>query len=148
MSALGFGPLGYIGSDSGGGGGGVASPTITIVSPAEGSLLSRATPIVFTVVAAASVALRRVVVSVLRGGDIIEELIHDGISFTAPYTGGSNVRSSITDGYQFTVLRIGGWRGSSITLRVVAVDVFGNLAQKTVGVPHSLYTWPVAAGDL
>jgi hypothetical protein len=125
----------------------IALPTITISAPVEGSVLSRNTSISFTVEAASVVQfMRRVVVSAILGGNVIEELVHEGIAFAAPYNGGSNARTAITNGYQFTILRLGGWRGTSVTLRIIAIDVFGNLAQKTLAVPQALYTWPVAVG--
>jgi hypothetical protein len=120
------------------------APTITIVSPPEGDTISRNTQIVFTVAADAGVgALRRVVVTALLGGSVVDELIHGGVSFSASYQGGVNSRMSITGGYQFNLLRLGGWRGSSISLRIVAVDIFGNLAQKTLALPEAIYTWQV-----
>jgi hypothetical protein len=127
----------------------MAAPTITVVSPAEGSVVARNTQIVVDVVADVSVgSLRRCVLSArLSNTDQpipVEELVHDGIAFSAAYTGGANNRSSITRGYRFTLCRVGGWRGSQLTLQVIAVDVAGNVAQKTLAVPQSLYVWPLA----
>ncbi len=127
----------------------MAAPIITIISPTEGSLITRNSQVILSVVADVPVgSLRRVVVTArLSNTDQaipVEEVVHDGIMFSTAYTGGVNSRAAITRGYQFTLCRVGGWRGSQLTLQVIAVDVQGNVAQKTVAVPQSLYTWPLA----
>jgi len=133
-----------IGNILGGGGGGstptTVGPTIT-VAPVEGSVISRATSLTVTVATTGS--LRRVVISALYGGSVVEEVVHNGVAFASSYTGGSNARVVLGNGFQFTILKLGGWRGSSVTLRVVAIDTSGNIAQKTVGSPEVLYTWQV-----
>lgn len=120
----------------------MSGPTINAFSPVEGSILSRNTPITFQVFGTALLgAPRSVVISVIAGGSSVEELVFGGVNFTASYTGGSNNRLNITDGYEFTILRLGGWRGTSITMRIVAVDQNGDVARKTLLLPEALYTW-------
>ncbi len=121
------------------------APQIIIVSPPELSVISRSTPIVFQTVADASVVtFRRVVVSAIYGGSVVEELVHTGIAFAANHNGGVNSRSVITNGYEYNVLRLGGWRGSSVTLRIVAIDADGKMAVKTVANPECRYQWQIA----
>lgn len=115
---------------------------IIAVSPVEGSVISRVVPLVITVTTDGS--LRRVILSAIIGGSASEELVHNGTDFAGSYSGGANARASISNGYQFTLLRLGGWRGTSVTIRVNAVDVFGTLASKVVGDPQATYTWVVA----
>lgn len=123
---------------------GDSNGTVT-VSPPVTTVLSRNSEIVLQVNADPSVNLfRRVVISATYGGSDIEELIHTGISFTPQYTGGVNSRQVTASGYQYTLLRLGGWRGSSVTIRIVAIDVYGNINKKTIASPEVLYTWQIA----
>ncbi len=120
-------------------------PVIGSVSPIEGTTIGRTQVITFTV--STTSPLRRVIISAIRGGEFIEEMVHDGISFAASYLGGSNSRvNTAGGGFTYNILRLGGWRGTSVTLRITAIDAFGQIAQKTVGEPQCLYTWPVAYG--
>ncbi len=119
-----------------------------VVAPATTSMLSRFTEIIIQVVADPAIgAFRRVVISATYGGSTVEELVHTGVSFSQQFAGGSNTRQVITNGYQYNLLRLGGWRGTSVTLRIVAIDVYGNLLKKTVAVPETQYTWQVAGGS-
>jgi len=113
---------------------------ISVVSPPEGSVIGRTVPLVIDVTSA--IALRRVVISAVLGDNIIEEMVHNGIDFAGPYS--TNSRSAITDGYRYTLLRVGGWRASSVTLRILAIDTAGTVTQKTLAIPQSLYSWVVA----
>jgi hypothetical protein len=120
-------------------------PTIGGISPVEGSILSRNTFITLRAVGdALRGAPRSVVISAILGGSSLEEMVFNGTSFTAPYTGGGNNRTNITNGFEFTILRLGGWRGTSVTLRVVAVDSVGQVAKKTAALPDAQYTWQIA----
>lgn len=136
----------YLGQEEVGSlGGDFPAPTIIIVSPPEGSVLSRSTPVVFQCVADANVVtFRRIVVSAIYGGSLVEELVHTGVTFAANHNGGSNSRVDIANGYEYNVLRLGGWRGSSLTLRIVAIDADGKMAVKTVAVPECQYTWQIS----
>jgi hypothetical protein len=120
-------------------------PTIAIVSPAEGAVVGRSVPVVLTVTSD-DAALRRVIIgALLDGSGVVEEMVHDGVAFAPAYTGGSNVRVVLGNGFQFTILRVAGWKGTTLRLVVIAVDVFGNLAVKTIGIPQAFYTWPLAS---
>lgn len=125
-----------------------SSITLAIIEPPEGSVINRLTPLQFTVTGTAP--FRRVWISVQLGGSTVEETIHDGISFAPIYTGGVNSRSNVTigleTGYQFNVLRLGGWRGSSATIKIIAIDTNGVLGVKTIGNPIALYTWQIVGG--
>jgi hypothetical protein len=118
-------------------------PTITIVSPAEDTVIGRSVPIVLQVVGDA--ALRRVIISASYGGDF-EEMVHTGTDFSGSFNGGSNSRTVLEDvyGYEFTILRLGGWRAGPIFLRITAIDIKGVAAQKTLAEPQATYTWVVA----
>ena len=134
-----FGPI--FGPITTGGGGGVA-PTISIVSPSVGSALGRTIPLVFTTYTPA--LFRRVVVTAQLGGDIVEELVHSGTAFGPNYQGVTNARTTPATGtYQFAILRDGGWRAASVTLRIIAIGTDGLIATRTIADPEALYRWPV-----
>lgn len=105
-----------------------AAPGINIVTSLPPT--SSTTPVVITVVGAASVPLRRAWISVVFPGLIGDEVIHNGNRFGAFYTNGINTRASITNGYQYTILRDGGWPAGSFPLStsftINAVDTLGN----------------------
>ena len=126
----------------------VSTITLAIVSPTEGSVVGRTVPLIFTVTG--TEIFRRVIVTARYGGSTVEETIHDGITFSPSYTGGVNARGNVTigleDGYQFTILRLGGWRGSSVVIKIIAIDAIGNLGLKTLGEPLAEYTWQIAGG--
>lgn len=130
-----------LGGGSGGGPTPVTAAPIITVAPVEGSVISRATSIQVTVTTTGT--LRRVIISALYGGSTVEEVVHNGVAFAASYSGGSNARLDLINGFQFTILKLGGWRGSSVTLRVCAIDTSGNIAQKTLASPDVTYTWQV-----
>lgn len=106
----------------------MSNPVVTIVTSLPPTTAS--TPIVITVAGTASVGLRRAFASVAFPGIIGDETIHDSNRFGAYYTNGTNTRTSITNGYQFTILRDGGWPIGSFPLAssfaVNAVDTLGN----------------------
>jgi len=106
----------------------VSIPVITIVTSLPPS--SAATPVVITVVGTASVALRRSWISAAFPGIIGDEVIHNSDRFGAFYTNGTNTRVSITNGYQYTILRDGGWPVGAFPLAssfaISAVDTLGN----------------------
>lgn len=121
-----------------------APPTITVISPPEEDTIGRTIPLVFSVVADSAIAaLRRVVVSVSYGGEI-EELVHNGTTFSGGFSGGLNARVNVANGYRFTILRFGGWRAGPILLRVSAIDIIGQIGQKTLANPQAVYVWTVA----
>lgn len=95
-------------------------PTIEIITS---SPLTRTSPIVFKV--HDSVGFRVVFVYVnFAGGPW--EVVHDGSGFSPTFTGPTNQRVSISDGYEYTILRDGGWPSTPV-LRVLPVNVQGNV---------------------
>lgn len=96
--------------------------SITVVSPPEGTPITRITPLVVEVVP--QTALQRVWISARFGGALPEEVVHDGgAAFAATFTNGTNARASISGGgYRFTLLRDGGWP-SQPSLNITAVEV-------------------------
>lgn len=106
----------------------MSAPVVTILTALPPA--SATTPIVFTVVGGASVPLRRMWVSAVFPGIIGDEVIHNGDRFGAYYTNGINARASITNGYQVTMLRDGGWPVGAFpvaaSFTINAVDTLGN----------------------
>ena len=106
----------------------MSAPVVTIVTSLPPATSS--TPIVITVAGTASVGLRRAWLSAAFPGIVGDEVIHNGDRFGAFYSGGTNTRTSITNGYQFTLLRDGGWPVGALPLttsfNVSAVDTLGN----------------------
>lgn len=106
----------------------MSSPVVTIVTSLPPA--SATTPIVFTVVGTSGVALRRAWVSAAFPGIVGDEAVHNSDRFGAFYTNGTNARASITNGYQFTILRDGGWPVGSFptatSFSINAVDTLGN----------------------
>lgn len=96
-------------------------PTIEIVTSTP---LTRSSPIVFKI--HDSVGLREVFVYVnFAGGPW--EVVHDGVTgFSPTFTGPTNQRVSISDGYEYTILRDGGWPSTPV-LRILPVNVQGNV---------------------
>lgn len=105
----------------------IAAPTVDSLSPSASSSILRTDALTFHVTDAGTLA--SITVSVAQGSDPAE-VIHNGSVFVAPYSA-SSTRSSITNGYAYSVTRTGGWQRSSITLRIVAVDSAGNVTTET-----------------
>lgn len=53
------------------------------------------------------------------------EVVHDGDKFAQVYAAQST-RVAIAGGFRFTMKRAGGWFGDRVTIRVFAVDAFGD----------------------
>lgn len=107
------------------GGGGappVSAPITAIISPSPGTTIGRSTPLIFTVTG--TVPLRRVIVTCSYAELLPEEVVHNGDAFAPTFVGPTNVRAAITGGYQYTILRDGGWPGSP-RLNVYAIDTQG-----------------------
>lgn len=101
-------------------------PEVAFVSPAPGTTLLPTDQIVFDVTDNLD-ELGRAWVALANNATGDVELLHDGSSFTPRYAALSS-RVAIVDGFRFTVRRTGGWpSGSTITVRVFAVDQDGNL---------------------
>lgn len=95
-------------------------PTVSNVSPTPGTALTPSTPISFRVTDVEG--LKRVVAMVRFEGRT--EVVHDGEAFSANYTGPENTRTPRTGGFDFTILRNGGWLEAP-TLKVIATDTAG-----------------------
>lgn len=99
-------------------------PTVSVVSPAEGTPLRPTDTVVFDVDDdGGPTALRHIEVRAPQGGAV--ETIWNGTQFVAPYTGSSRVETAT--GYRFTVQRTGGWT-QALALEVDAIDTSGNKA--------------------
>jgi hypothetical protein len=83
-----------------------SAPSVAVISPAPGSIIEPEAISIFDVLDAT--ALQKVFVFVKYGwlGDV--EVLWDGDDFTGRYKARSS-RATITNGYRFTVGRIGGW---------------------------------------
>lgn len=106
----------------------MASPVVTIITSLPPA--SATTPIVFTVVGGASVPIRRAWASMVFPGIVGDDVIHNSARFGMFYTSSINARVSITNGFQFTILRDGGWPVGAFPLAtsftINAVDTLGN----------------------
>lgn len=106
------------------------APVITIVTtPLPPS--TRNTPIVVTITPQAGVPLRKAWIDVHYPGIIGDEAVYTSTRFGAYYTNGVNTRTTLVGGgYQFTILRDGGWPIGSFPLAtsfdIFAVDTNGN----------------------
>jgi len=101
-------------------------PVVTFVSPLEGTQIEAGDALVFDVTDDSGTLGRVLVVAFLsRTAD--QELAHDGAAFTARYAARST-RTAIANGFRFSLRRTGGWpTGTTVTVRVFAVDPSGNL---------------------
>jgi len=100
-------------------------PTVTYVSPTPGAQLDVDGSVVVDVTDNLD-RLARAIFALAIAETGVTELVHDGTAFTARYVAGST-RSAIADGYRFELRRTGGWPDGSITVRVFASDLDGNL---------------------
>jgi hypothetical protein len=108
-----------------------SAPLISVISPLTMQILGHNTPIIIEV--KDSNFFARVVLAATLSGGVIEELIHDGVTTSVAY---AVQRDSITDGYRYTIMRVGGWYGSSVTLKIISVDSQGNVAT-------AKFTWQI-----
>lgn len=88
----------------------MSGPLVSNVSPAVGTAIHATDPLSFEITD--TVSFRRILIVADFGSIGIQEVIHDGDSFSQIYTGGSNARTAITDGFAYRVLRNGGWPAS------------------------------------
>jgi hypothetical protein len=94
---------------------------IDLITPI--STISKSTPIIIDVYSTA-VPLRRAWVNASYAGFLPDDMVHNSDRFGSAYQGSTNVRSNITNGYRFTLLRDGGWPGTP-AITVHAVDSLG-----------------------
>lgn len=100
-------------------------PTVTLISPAEGTTLLPSTTVVVDVTDNSS--FRRVLLAIQFGGTGAPELAHDGDGFTTPYRG--STREVISGGWRYTLARNGGWP-AALRLDVYAIDAAGREASE------------------
>lgn len=96
-------------------------PAIGNFVPTVGSTILPASSVQFDVTDASG--LRRVIL-IAEFADGSWDAVHDGDSFSPKYAAAST-RAPITNGYTFSVARVGGWLLSP-TFRIVAIDLMGN----------------------
>lgn len=94
---------------------------IDLITPI--ATISKTTPIIIDVYSTA-VPLRRAWVNASYAGFLPDDMVHNSDRFGSAYQGSTNVRSNITNGYRFTLLRDGGWPGTP-AITVHAVDTLG-----------------------
>ena len=86
---------------------------------------TKGVPVIFTeFVYSTAVPLRRAWVNASYAGFLPDDMVHNSDRFGSAYQGSTNVRSNITNGYRFTLLRDGGWPGTP-AITVHAVDTLG-----------------------
>lgn len=117
----------------------MGDPVVTIVTALPPA--TTGTPIVFTVVGQ-GFPIRRAWASIHFPGLIFDEVIHTGARFGVAYTGNTNTRVSIANGYQYTILRDGGWPVLPLatSFDISAVDTVGNGGGSSVGAQVYTYT--------
>lgn len=99
------------------------SPTVSGVSPVEGSTLGQFDAVVFDITDVSGIGLAVVLVEYASGEC---ECAYDGSSFTASFENASTVETLTGDGRRFSIKRFGGWKMAP-TVRVKAVDTKGNV---------------------
>lgn len=108
---------------------GGGTPVVTIVTSLPPATAS--TPVVITIDPGGDAPLRRAWIDLHFPGIVGDEVVHNSGRFGAYYTSNINTRTTLEDGgYQFTILRDGGWPVGSFPLAtsfdVFAVDTSGN----------------------
>lgn len=99
---------------------GPTPPVVGSFSPAVGSGITATTQLEFSVTDTSGDFTRIILVADFHMLGI-REIIHDGYNFGPSYRGPHNLRTNITNGYRFTVLRTGGWPESP-TIMPFAID--------------------------
>lgn len=97
-------------------------PVIDNMLPTPGTNLAPSQPITFTVTDDTGFSALVLALSIPEKG--ISEVIHNGISFSSRYLGASNTRTAIPFGYEFSILRDGGWPGN-VNLIPYVLDLEG-----------------------
>lgn len=99
-------------------------PTVNIITSPP---ITPTTPIVFDAFDSTN-GMRLVFVYVIFPDDVGRppEVVHDGTAFAPLYSGPSNSRVAISGGYEFTILRNGGWPRTP-RLVIIPVNTQGNL---------------------
>ena len=100
----------------------IEAPTIVNFDPPLGTILQATEAVSFDVLDNSG-AFARIIVGV-RFTDGVEEIIHDGDSFTGFYALQSS-RTVVSTGFRYSVLRQGGWP-TAPTFRIFPIDASGN----------------------
>lgn len=103
-------------------------PTLSNFSPAYGGNIGQNTVLSFDITDVDS-SIRRIILHATIQNLSGSEVIHDGENFNERYySGASNVRTSISNGFHYVILRDGGWPNGPglITLIPFAIDIKGN----------------------
>lgn len=101
-----------------------SAPVVTYESPLPGSEIEADDVIVFTIQATSGELTQVLIVCVNEAGT--HELVFDGISFSARFSGSS--REDISRGYRFRVSRRGGWEAGSVNFKTYAIDSVGQVS--------------------
>lgn len=102
------------------------APVVSAIAPTPGSNIVVSQVISLNITDNLN-SFRRILLRSKVVGAGTDEVVHDGDNFTAQYQGPSNTRTSIVNGYHYTVLRDGGWRvGDPPIFTVYAIDTSGN----------------------
>ena len=112
------------GSDPGGGGDAV-KPVVSNVSPPINSDIDPKTSINFDVTD--NILLKKVIIIAKFDKGAIWENVFDGLNF-APNYANDSIKTTITNGFHFSLQRLGGWPSKPNAL-VVAFDTSGNEAE-------------------
>jgi hypothetical protein len=106
-------------------GGETTPPTVTVVTPPEGTPLNPDTQLVVDVQDETGLSVNRLFATFANSSS--SEAIYDGTNFLQPYADFSSIQE-LTPGlhYRFTLRRTGGWPGA-VALNVLPVDTSGNL---------------------
>ncbi len=108
----------------------LAAPVITLVSPTDASTIAKSD--VVTVDVTDTGGFSSLLFEVSYGeGLLMREVIHDGDAFSNNFTGGSNTKNTITNGFRFTMLRDGGWPANAVHMKVIVTDATGIQAEAT-----------------
>jgi hypothetical protein len=99
-------------------------PVVTNISPSVGAGINAQTPLTLQVTSPVLAAFRSIIVEASFPVLGVYEVVHDGLQFGPNYNQLSS-KVPIAGGFNFTILRNGGWPGSP-TIVVNAVDVNGN----------------------
>jgi hypothetical protein len=102
----------------------MAAPVVSNVSPAPGTAIAATQVLQLDVTDPDGDAFRLIMLIADFAFLGIREVIHDGTSFSQNYSGFGNARTVITNGFHYSVLRVGGWPASP---RIIpyAIDVTG-----------------------
>ncbi len=99
-------------------------PTVTLVSPPEGTI--GATDTVVVDVEDVDTNLQLVVLSVLFAGQLLEEVVYRSSNGFGPrYSSSPNQATNLSDGIRFTLRRAGGWPSGAFAFSVDVVNVNG-----------------------